>query len=123
MLQDIVKKLLIFYLEPLGKARLKEALEANDWEAVGLDDDFDLDALDEDDEGSTGFGMEATELEMEMFGMKTAVRGTAENEDESSGEPTEEKEEDVEQLEAMMLRLQAVRGKSFGVSQNWKDYC
>jgi len=30
---------------------MKEALEANDWEVVGLDDDFDLDALEEDDEG------------------------------------------------------------------------
>jgi len=106
----------IIFKEPMGKLRLKEALEANDWEANDLDDDFDLDALDEEDEGSVGFGMEATELEMEMFGMKRAVRGTAgdevsEDDDSTAKEATEEKEEDVEQLESMMMRLQAVRGK------------
>jgi len=95
--------------EPMGKARMKEALEANDWEGVDPDDDFDLDTLDQDDEGSTGFGIEANELEMEMFGMKNAIRGSAEDKDETTDEPAEEKEEDVDQLEAMMLKLQAVR--------------
>lgn len=97
----------------MGKVRLKEALEANDWAGVDPEDDFDLDTFD-DGEGSTGFSMEATELEMEMFGMKNAIRGTEEDEDEDEAkkEPANETEEDVEQLESMMMRLQAVRGKS-----------
>ncbi|KAF7943622.1 uncharacterized protein EAE97_005693 [Botrytis byssoidea] len=98
------------YSEPMGLERLKEALEANEWE--GGDDDgegIDLGNFEDDgdDNKSIGFGIEAAELEMEMFGMKQAIYG------ESSGKtnPEEEieNEDGVEQLEALMLRMQAVK--------------
>lgn len=95
----------------MGIERLKEALEANDWAG---DDDFDAaDALDElneadhdeDDEGSIGFDIDPGELESEMKGMKQAIF--------SGGVDLEEGEEDddeVEKLQGMMLKLQAVKG-------------
>ena len=98
--------------------RLKEALEANDWEAgeeledLGFED-FDGD---EDDTESLGFGIEAAEMEAEMFGMKQAIySGTQDREDED-GEGEGEQDEDVEQLQAMMLKLQAVRGMYLNLS-------
>jgi hypothetical protein len=96
----------------MGLERLKEALEANDWEG-GLSEDVTLDDLDEDDEeaeGSIGFGIDATEMEEEMQGMKRAIYGGGlglEDEDENEADQDEE----VEKLQAMMLKMQAVRGK------------
>lgn len=96
----------------MGIERLKEALEANDWDGGNdLGDDFGLDDLsrDDDDDKSVGFGLEAAEMEMEMFGMKQAITG------ESSGiagvDDDPDQEDEVDQLEALMLRMQAVRGK------------
>jgi len=95
--------------------RLKEALEANDWEAgeeledLGFED-FDGD---EDDTESLGFGIEAAEMEAEMFGMKQAIySGTQDREDDDE---EGEQDEDVEQLQAMMLKLQAVRGMNLNL--------
>ena len=68
--------------ERTGIARLKEALEANMWEAsTGV--------VGEDEEGSEG------ELEVEEMG-KALIQG-------------DEGDEDVRALESMMLKLQAVR--------------
>ncbi|KAM3083658.1 hypothetical protein ACMFMG_002225 [Clarireedia jacksonii] len=98
------------YSEPMGIERLKEALEANDWD--GGDDlggDLDLDDIDgdDDDDKSLGFGLEAAEMEMEMFGMKQAIAG----EPSGSGDADEDanQADEVDQLEALMLRMQAVR--------------
>jgi hypothetical protein len=70
----------------------------------------------------TGFGAEAAELEMEMFGMKRAIyglRGDGEDQivdgkldDRGEGNGEEDEEHEVEKLEALMLRMQAVRGDS-----------
>jgi hypothetical protein len=101
-------------LEPMGVERLKEALESNDWE--GGDEhggEIILDDLDEDDEeaeGSVGFGIDPAELEEEMAGMKRAIYGGGlgmEEEDEDDADQDQE----VEKLQAMMLKMQAVRGK------------
>lgn len=88
--------------------RVKEALETNDWEGAG--DDTGFEDLEGDD---LGFGAEATELEMEMFGMKQAIYGQEDGEHAAggSGQGNEDEEEDVEQLEAMMRKLQAVKGE------------
>jgi len=69
-----------------------------------------------------GFGTETAELEMEMFGMKRAIYGEGEGDEdedeEGEGEAKdardreEDEEDEVEKLEALMLRMQAVRGKS-----------
>jgi hypothetical protein len=64
-----------------------------------------------------GFGAEAAELEMEMFGMKRAIYGMGEEdeeragEEEVGGEEDRDEEDEVEKLEALMLRMQAVRGE------------
>jgi len=109
---------LIIVLEPVGIARLKEALEANDW-AGGEDDespdDLDLEGESDWDE-NRGFGSEAAEIEAEMFGMKQAIYGVGEEYGNDGGEKAKEREEDqedeVEQLEGLMLRMQAMRGES-----------
>ena len=92
----------------MGIERLKEALEANDWEANEELDDLGFDDFDgdEDDNDSLGFGIEAAEMEAEMFGMKQAIYGGTQDKEDEEGE----NDEDVEQLQAMMLKLQAVKG-------------
>ncbi|OWP02249.1 hypothetical protein B2J93_1037 [Marssonina coronariae] len=111
---DFEKKGKNEYSEPMGTERLKEALEANDWEGSdelgqgagfeGLDDDSD-------EAGSIGFGLDAAdraEMEMEMRGMKQdiyggTISGGVDEEDEGPSD------KDVEDLQAMMLEMQAVR--------------
>lgn len=104
-----------YYAELQGIARLREALEAHDW-ASNDDDDFGLDDFgDFEDEESMGFGAEAAELEMEMFGMKRAIYEAGDEDGDGNGGeklPREDEEEEVEKLEALMLRMQAVRGGS-----------
>ncbi|KAG9239034.1 hypothetical protein BJ875DRAFT_449250 [Amylocarpus encephaloides] len=93
--------------EPMGVERLREALEATDW--VGNDDDFDVeDALNEldldgDDADSLGFGIDPKEMEEEMKGMKQAIYGG------NGAEGDDDQDEEVEKLQAMMLKMQAVR--------------
>jgi Alpha and gamma adaptin binding protein p34 len=95
----------------MGIERLREALEANDWESNELGEGISPEDFEGDDEGEgeggIGFGIEAAEMEMEMFGMKQAIYGGGEEEDDDE----EDQGDGVEQLQAMMLRMQAVRGK------------
>ena len=93
-------------VEPVGIERMKEALEANDWEAGdNLDSDLqNLEEGDDENEGSLGFGIDPTEMEAEMAGMKQAIYGGSNLE--------EDGDEEVEKLQEMILRMQAVRGKS-----------
>ncbi|KAF5877147.1 putative alpha and gamma adaptin binding protein p34 protein [Botrytis fragariae] len=102
--------LLLTPVEPMGLERLKEALEANEWEG-GDDDGEGIDLGDFEDDGddnkSIGFGIEAAELEMEMFGMKQAIYGKSS--EKTNPEEEVENEDGVEQLEALMLRMQAVK--------------
>ena len=75
-------------------------MAAHQWEggdADGLSDDVQSGSGDEAD----GFGAEAAQMEREMLGLKGAVgreAGTEEDEDEG-----------VEELETMLLRMQAIR--------------
>jgi len=98
----------------MGIERLREALEANDWESNELGEGISPEDFGDGDEGegegSVGFGIEAAETEMEIFGMKQAIYGGS-HEEENDDE--EYQDEGVEQLQAMMLRMQAVRGKYF----------
>lgn len=95
----------------MGMDRLKEALEANDWEGNDeLGETIDLDGLedDSDEAGSIGFGLDAAdkaEMERELRGMKMAIYGGGNDDDEE--EPSDK---DVEDLQALMLKMQAVRG-------------
>ena len=99
------------FVEPIGIERLKEALEANEWEnndiAMNPEDFEDFEGgLGSGDEA--GFGFEATEMEMEMVGTKQAIHADGDRED--GNEEVINRNEEVEQLQAMMLRMQAVRG-------------
>jgi hypothetical protein len=71
-----------------------------------MDDDFD-EFISGDKSHSRGFGEEVNELEREMFGLRMAIeRGGDEH-----GDSEEEHEEDqVESIEALMLRMQSIRG-------------
>ncbi|TKA82361.1 hypothetical protein B0A49_00102 [Cryomyces minteri] len=98
--------------EPVGVARVKEALEANDWAA---DEVLDVDALSDDDDTFAGtFAAEEVEMERELWGLKSAVRG-ADAEDASSAllegdhAAAEDEASQVEELERMMLKMQAVK--------------
>ncbi|EKD20456.1 uncharacterized protein L3040_004256 [Drepanopeziza brunnea f. sp. 'multigermtubi'] len=105
------------YSEPLGMDRLKEALEANDWEGSDeLGDAIDLDGLEEDDSddaASIGFGLGAAdkaEMEKEMRGMKMDIyAGSISGGGDDRGDAEEPSDKDVEDLQAMMLKMQAVR--------------
>lgn len=91
--------------------RVKEVLETHDWSAAGggdeLADDLEAELLDSDREGS-GFGEEVNELEREMFGLRMAIeRGGGDGDsDEDEGE-----ENKVESMEALITRMQSLRGK------------
>ncbi|KAI9718395.1 MAG: hypothetical protein M1812_004116 [Candelaria pacifica] len=103
--------------EPRGIARVKEALEANDW-AANDEEEFSEEALLGGGEFDEGFGAEAAELEREMFGMKTAIqRGSGEDGGSAGDEDGGDEEFEVEQLEAMMLKMNAVRDMSAGMPE------
>ena len=91
------------WVEKVGIARLKEALEAHEWDAGGGDEDAD--DLEEELGVEDGFGAEAAEVQREMVGLKMAVRREGEDgEDEGDGG-----DEGVEELENMMLKMQAIK--------------
>lgn len=103
-------------IEPMGLERLKEALEANEWDGGDdADEEPILDVLGEDNEeaeGSIGFDIDAAEMEEEMAGMKRAIYGGSLGLEEEGGETDQDQE--VEKLQAMMLKMQAVRGEWLG---------
>lgn len=106
--------------------RIKEVLETHDWSASGdeaqhLDADlnaeldFDVDDFDADLRGSghtSGFGHEVHELEREMLGLRMAIErgGDDDGQDEGDGED----EVKVESMEALMMRVKAIRGMFSG---------
>jgi hypothetical protein len=93
--------------EKVGVHRVREALEACEWDsAEGLD--FE----DGDEEGFGGFAAEEAEMNMELFGMKEALHGNSE--EETPAEPSAELEAtEVEELEVMMRKMIAIKGKTF----------
>lgn len=98
------------FLEPVGMARIKEALEANEWAG---DEELGVDALgldDDDEEGfESTFAAEEAEMGMEFMGMKTAVNGGNDVRGAHGGEDDDESDQ-VEGLERMMHQVQAIRG-------------
>lgn len=125
------------YLEREGMPRIKEVLETHDWSTSGdsahgvdmaraLDVDSDYDS-DNDLENellgfgrsahTRGFGQEVHELEREMLGLRMAIeRGGGDGVSESDGDEDEcsdgdgDEEIKVESMEALMMRVQAIRG-------------
>lgn len=103
-----------------GMRRIREILETNDWAAPSEDaapGGISGDGLEEHllglDCGENGFDLEVNELEREMLGLRMAI--------EHGGDGGEDQDEDednddglkVESLEALMMRMQAIRGMSF----------
>lgn len=103
--------------------RIKEVLETHDWTASGdisldeeqdpelnLDDDVDDAFLDSGGSSHTrGFGQEVSELEREMLGLRMAIEHGGDRYEESDEEENEENK--VESMEALMMRMQSIRGR------------
>jgi hypothetical protein len=107
--------------------RIREVLETHDWSTSGGVDDLDDADLDFGDDleeellgfgrsaHTSGFGHEVQELEREMMGLRMAIeRGGGDGDgDESYIDPDDGDEElKVESVETLMMRMQAIRGKS-----------
>ncbi|KAH7368833.1 alpha and gamma adaptin binding protein p34 [Plectosphaerella cucumerina] len=116
--------------EKMGIARVLEALEANDWaqldDGVGESDgEAGYDDGDVLDPESLEFGFDKTDFE----GLKRAIWGLDDEAGEGSAEDGKQKtsdgkqeedvlgEEEVEKLEVMMRKLQAVRDLSAGMPE------
>ncbi|EAW25092.1 adaptin-binding domain-containing protein [Aspergillus fischeri NRRL 181] len=107
------------YGEYQGMRRIREILETHDWAAPSEDADpggFSDDSLEEHllglDRGENGFDLEVNELEREMLGLRMAIEHGGD-----VGEDLDEDEEEddglkVESLEALMMRMQAIRDMS-----------
>jgi hypothetical protein len=100
--------------------RIKEVLETHDWSMSGssvLDEGDDVDSDDGLEDQllgtSRGFGNEVHELEREMFGLRMAIErggGDGDEEDDDIGHDDGDDELDVETMEALMMRMQAIKG-------------
>lgn len=98
------KRTSLYKLEPTGIERLKEALESNDWEShCQLKSALDWDV--DDNEADHGFEAEAAEIKNEMNEMRQSIY--------PHEEKTSSVDDEVEKLQAMMLKIQAARGNLF----------
>lgn len=90
----------------MGMERVTEALEANDW---GGDDDtasFGSFEGGEDGEDMDPLKYIGDEMEREMFGLHSAIYG----DETGSGGEEDDEEVQVEKLEAMMMKMAALKG-------------
>ncbi|RKF74281.1 Uncharacterized protein C19A8.11c [Golovinomyces cichoracearum] len=104
------------FSELTGLDRLKEALEANDWESnYQLGGELDLDELEEygDEKTASGFQVETAEMGKEMQEMLKQIR-----EDQENIETPINHENEVEKLQDMIVKMQAVRDMSAGLPEN-----
>ncbi|PGH21661.1 hypothetical protein AJ80_03094 [Polytolypa hystricis UAMH7299] len=105
-----------------GMPRIREVLQTNEWPQhdsadLGYDDEQEdpISRLLDPDNEETGFDMEANELEREMLGLRLAIErggdGRGEKSDSDGGDEQEEDDNElrVEQLDGLMLRMQAIR--------------
>ncbi|KAK2871934.1 hypothetical protein FQN49_002693 [Arthroderma sp. PD_2] len=99
--------------ELMGIPRVLEVLETHQWSSLGtddLDDDLESMNLQEHEEGMGGFSLEANELEKEMASLRLAINSNSNNEDmDEQFEDMGEDDLEVEQLEGLMLRVQAIK--------------
>ncbi|KAH6626558.1 hypothetical protein B0J18DRAFT_477319 [Chaetomium sp. MPI-SDFR-AT-0129] len=114
--------------ERVGVARVLEALEANDWAGGGLDEFDEGDEEVEEGKRELGDGFEEDDDEFDpeklgfgfdrgdFVGLKKAIwSGGGDGEDD---EEEEVGEKEVQKLEQMMLKLQAVRDASAGLPED-----
>jgi hypothetical protein len=99
--------------EKVGFERLKEALEANEWDDGAGDEDgllgLDDGELDDDLEES-GFGREEAQMTAELFGMKAALYGGDDADEEDDFETRQA--DQVDDLDRLMSKLLAVKEQS-----------
>ena len=97
-----------YYSEQVGIARVKEALESNDWaaeEVSGLDDFEDL--IDSPTGDEDGLNLEGQEMGLEFAALKSALTGDTS----ATPDENEPENEQVDELDRMMAHLQAARGE------------
>ncbi|KAL8694465.1 MAG: hypothetical protein Q9218_000877 [Villophora microphyllina] len=93
--------------ENVGLERLKEALEANEWDS-GIEDTDDKDDLENElGLGDIRFRDEQLELETDSTGMHEAIL----THDQDGGQGDSEGDMQVQKLESMMLKMQALKEK------------
>ena len=101
--------------EPVGIARIKEALQANDWDGGEgeefLSESLDLGSDDEDEDGGIVPKAEVAQIEREMFGMRDAIYGQRPGQ--SREDDGQDEELKVEELERLMVKVQVVKGESY----------
>jgi len=105
--------------------RIRQIIETHDWASddqsadadadLGFDDDLEEQLLGLDKSGS-GFNLEVNELEREMFGLRMAIERGGGGGDDDDGEDDfgafgdDDGDIKVESMEALMLRMQAIKG-------------
>ncbi|KAF2851493.1 hypothetical protein T440DRAFT_489064 [Plenodomus tracheiphilus IPT5] len=90
--------------EAMGVQRVREALEAGEWESNDMPDFGDEDGFD----GT--FAAEEAEMNMELFDMKGALQG----DDDRSDDPGDK---EVEELEVMMKKMVAIKEMGQGMEE------
>jgi hypothetical protein len=110
------------YGEKVGFERLKEALEANEWDDDGGQDGDDLLGLDDleldGDLDGSGLGREEAEMTAELFGMKAALNGEDDFDQDEEIMPTLDststatQANQVDDLDRLLGKLLAVKEQS-----------
>lgn len=117
---------MLIKLEHQGMRRIRQIIETHDWASddqsgdadadLGFDDDLEEQLLGFD-KSSSGFNLEVNELEREMFGLRMAIERGGDGSDFDEDEDVDDDgdvDDDikVESMEALMLRMQAIKGMS-----------
>ncbi|CRG83114.1 hypothetical protein PISL3812_00462 [Talaromyces islandicus] len=102
-----------------GLPRIKEVLSALEWGSPSIDDDDDDGTKDflADMEGDGGLGLEVGQLEREMMGLRFAIHNNGhdnDNDDDDTNNDNDggESELQVDDLEALMMRMRAIKDMS-----------
>lgn len=111
--------------------RIRQIIETHDWASddtsadavadLGFDDDLEEQLLGFD-KSSSGFNLEVNELEREMFGLRMAIeRGGDDGDEFGDFEGDDDGDIKVESMEALMLRMQAIKGMNSSLVFVWTD--
>lgn len=92
--------------EAMGVQRIREALEAGEWESNDVPD------FGGEEEYDGSFAAEEVEMNRELLDMKGALHGSA-----GGDEEREEDDEDVEALEVMMKKMVAIKEMGQGMEE------
>jgi len=95
--------------EPMGVQRIREALEAGEWESNDVPDFGDEEEEEAEFYGS--FAAEEVEMKTELRDMKGALHGSGERDEEPG-------ENEVEALEAMMKKMVAIKEMSQSMEES-----